>query len=129
MSTINTIILEGHVGQHPKASNGGKSFSSFSLAVHERYKREGEVVALTTWVNIVCFGSLADFTNQYVKKGYRLFVEGRLSSSTWTDKSGNKQTNLQVVAKKVRWDLPKTGTNDHYRIDEHENSPTPFDAQ
>ncbi len=103
-SAINTVVLEGHVGQDPKsAKESPNSFSTFSLAFNEKYKKDKETITKTTWIPVVCYGSLADIANLYITKGAHVLIEGRLSSSTWTDKSGQTRTDLQLVGSRIRF--------------------------
>lgn len=110
-NNINTVILEGNVGNQPNAAkNSEKSFAGFSIAVTKSYKKKdkNETVNSTTWVNIVCYGKLADIVNEHVVKGSRVLIEGELAENSYTDKQGNKASGIQVVANNVRFLSQKT---------------------
>ncbi len=92
MNGINKAIIVGRVGQDPRVTtfDNGSKVAQFSLATTERgYRtRDGrEVPEKTEWHNIVCHGSLADVVSKYVSKGSSLYVEGKLRSRKYTDKS------------------------------------------
>ena len=111
-SPLNKTLIEGFVGGDPKYRAGDTdskktAFSTFSIAVNETYQKAGERISKTTWIPVVCYGSLADIAKLYIEKGKRLLVDGKLSASTWTDKEGKTRTTLQIVASTFRFLDPK----------------------
>lgn len=96
--SVNKYIVIGNVGADPKIS--GKS-ARFSIATSESYKnREGERVEDTQWHSIVAFGKDAEYVEKYVKKGDKVYAEGKLKTSDWEGKlqvemNGAKVTSLQ----------------------------------
>ena len=101
--SLNKIMLIGNVGQDPETrySANNTAVTKYSLATQHSYKnQEGEWVNQTTWHNIVSF-NLADFFLNSIKKGAKLYVEGRLSKNDYTDKDGNKKYFTEVVAEKI----------------------------
>ena len=84
-------MLIGNAGKDPEVRHleGGSLLARFSLATTERYKdKNGELQELTEWHNIVCWRSLAERAEKFVKKGSQLYIEGRLRSRNWEDKNG-----------------------------------------
>jgi single-strand DNA-binding protein len=81
----------------------GTPIAKFSLATNERYKnRAGEWVDKTEWTDIVAWAGLAEICGKFVKKGSRICVEGKLSTSSWDDKdTGKKRYRTEVVASEV----------------------------
>lgn len=97
--SLNKIMLIGNLGQDAEtrftASN--LSVTSFSLATTNSYKgKDGNYVNETTWHNIVAY-SLSDFYKDVLKKGKKVYVEGRLSKRDYTDKEGNKRYVTEVI--------------------------------
>ena len=90
--SVNKVILIGHLGNDPVLNklNSGDSATSFSLATSEKYpnKQTGELIENTIWFNCEAYGKTADVIAQYVKKGHKLYVEGKLVENNYTDKSG-----------------------------------------
>lgn len=90
--SVNKVILIGHLGNDPVLNKltSGDSATSFSLATSEKYpnKQTGEMIENTIWFNCEAFGKPADVIAQYVKKGHKLYVEGKLVENNYTDKSG-----------------------------------------
>jgi single-strand DNA-binding protein len=100
--SVNKVILIGNLGKDPevKYTPSGTTVAKFSLATNERYKdKSGEWQDRTEWHNIVAWQRLAEIVGEYVKKGSKLYIEGRLQTSSWDDKeSGQKRYKTEVVA-------------------------------
>ncbi len=98
---VNKVFLLGNVGKDPeiRATQGGMTIASFSLATAERTKgQDGQWTDKTEWHNIVCFQRTAEVVRDYVKKGAQVFVEGRISNRSWDDKeSGQKKYRTEIL--------------------------------
>ena len=101
--SVNKVILVGNVGKDPevKYSPSGTPVAKFSLATNEKYKdRSDEWQERTEWHNIVAWQRLAEIVGEYVKKGAKLYIEGKLQSSSWDDReSGTKKYRTEIVAR------------------------------
>ena len=105
-NTINKVILVGHLGRNPEVKtfdNGGK-LANFSMATKEIWKDgKGERQEQTEWHNIVVRRtSSLTFTEQYLKKGMLVYVEGKLRSRSYKSKTGEDRTVLEVFAEDVQ---------------------------
>ena len=105
-NTINKVILVGHLGRNPEVKtfdNGGK-LANFSMATKEIWKdAKGERQEQTEWHNIVVRRSSSlTFTEQYMKKGMLVYVEGKLRSRSYKLKTGEDRTVLEVFAEDVQ---------------------------
>lgn len=92
--SVNKVILLGNVGKDPefKALPSGQPVVNFSLATSERYKdQQGNQQERTEWHNLVAYAKLAEIVRDYVKKGNKLYVEGRLTTRSWDDRETNKK--------------------------------------
>lgn len=101
---INKAILIGNVGKDPeiKTFEGGNSVASFSLATSESYKdRNGQKQQKTEWHNISIWGKLVDVVERYVKKGDRLYLEGKITTRQWEDKEGNKRYTTEIICNQM----------------------------
>lgn len=100
--SVNKVILVGNLGKDPevKYTPSGVPVAKFSLATNERYKdKAGEWQDRTEWHNIVAWQRLAEIVGEYVKKGSKIYIEGRLQTSSWEDKqSGEKKYRTEIVA-------------------------------
>jgi single-strand DNA-binding protein len=96
---VNTIYLIGNVGKDPeiRTTQGGATVASFSLATSERWKdNSGERHEQTTWHNCVVWGALSKVVEDYVNKGNKICVVGRLDKRKWEDREGNTREAVEV---------------------------------
>jgi len=103
--SVNKVILLGNVGKDPeiRSTGGGTMVANFGLATSERYKDgQGNWQDRTEWHNIVAYGRVAEIIRDYVKKGHKLFVEGRLTTRNWDDKeSGKKVYRTEIIVNEL----------------------------
>jgi single-strand DNA-binding protein len=99
--TVNKVLLLGNVGKDPEiaSTNGGTLVAKLSLATSERFKdKQGEWQDRTEWHNLVAYARGAEILRDYVRKGSKLYVEGRLTTRSWDDKeSGRKMYRTEVM--------------------------------
>lgn len=97
---MNVIHLIGRVGKDPEIKNleSGTKVAKFSLAVSEKFTRNGERVEETEWFNIAIFGKLAEVAEKYVNKGDKLQVSGKFRSREYEDKEGITRRAYEVNA-------------------------------
>ena len=104
--SVNKVILIGNLGKDPevKYTPGGMAVAKFSLATSFRSKDKntGEWVDHTDWHNIVVWDKLAGIAGEYLKKGSPVYVEGRLRTRKWQDKSGNDRYTTEIVANEMQ---------------------------
>jgi single-strand DNA-binding protein len=101
MPALNRVQLIGRLGKDPesRSTSTGKKVTQFSLAVGDRWKSaEGETKEHTEWVNIEAWGRLGEICQQYLHKGKLVFLEGRLRTDKFDDKSGETKYFTKVVA-------------------------------
>jgi len=101
MPALNRVQLIGRLGKDPDSrfTPTGKKVVHFSLAVSNRWKSaEGEAKESTEWVNIEAWGRLGEICAQYLHKGSLVFLEGRLKTDKFDDKSGETKYYTKVVA-------------------------------
>lgn len=98
---VNKVILIGNVGADPEVRylDGGVAVANLRLATTERYRnKNGENVDQTEWHNIVLWRGLAEVVEKYVRKGMRLYIEGRLRTRSWDDQNGAKRYTTEIYA-------------------------------
>ncbi|HKD64425.1 MAG TPA: single-stranded DNA-binding protein [Candidatus Acidoferrales bacterium] len=104
--SVNKAILVGRLGRDPETrfTSGGQAVANFTLATDETFKdRSGERQKRTEWHRIVLWGKLAEITQQYLKKGMLVYIEGRIQTRQWEDKrDGQKRTTTEIVANVMR---------------------------
>ena len=100
--SVNKVILVGNLGKDPevKYTSTGTPVAKFSLATNEGYKdKNGQWQDRTEWHNIVAWQRLAEIVGEYVKKGSKVYIEGRLQTSSWDDKeTGQKKYKTEIIA-------------------------------
>lgn len=110
---INKVILYGNLTRNPetKALPSGASVSSFSIATNRSWKdKDGKKQESVEYHNIVAFGKQADLIAQYIKKGSGIYVEGRLQTRSWDDKtSGEKKYRTEVVVESFQFGPKRDG--------------------
>ena len=92
--SLNKVLLIGNVGRDPEVRNlsNNSIVARFSLATSEKFKlKSGELQEQTEWHNIVCWRALAELAEKYIKKGSRLYIEGRIRTNSWIDKNSNEK--------------------------------------
>jgi single-strand DNA-binding protein len=103
--SVNKVILVGNVGQDPevKYTASGVPVAQVSLATNERFKdRSDQWQDRTEWHSVVAWQRLAEIVGEYVRKGSKLYIEGKLQTSSWEDKhSGERKYRTEVVARDI----------------------------
>jgi single-strand DNA-binding protein len=99
--SVNKVTLVGNVGKDPeiKFAANGNAIASFSLATTDRTKDQGgNWTDRTEWHNLVAFQRTAEIIRDYVKKGSKLYIEGRIQTRSWDDKnSGEKKYRTEII--------------------------------
>ena len=99
MAYLNKIQIIGNIGRDPETRMAGETkVSNFSVAVTEKYKgRDGQMQEKTEWIKIVFWGRQAEICEQYLKKGSSVYIEGKLETRSWDDKTtGEKKYQTEV---------------------------------
>jgi single-strand DNA-binding protein len=103
---INKVILIGNLGKDPEVrymANGG-AVCNVTLATTESWKdkQSGEQKDKTEWHNIVFYRRLAEIAGEYLRKGSQIYVEGKLQTRKWQDKSGNDRYTTEIIANEMQ---------------------------
>lgn len=130
MASLNKVMLIGNLGRDPETRYlpSGGAVCNFSIATSERFNdKSGQKQERTEWHNIVMYGKLAEIAQQYLKKGSNVYVEGRIQTSKWQDKTtGQDKYRTEIVADQMQMLGGRGGAgaggNDEYN---QEYSPAP----
>jgi single-strand DNA-binding protein len=102
---VNKVLLLGNVGKDPeiRATAGGLAVANFSLATADRAKDpQGNWTDKTEWHTLVALGRTAEIVRDYVKKGTQLYIEGKLQTRSWDDKtSGEKKYRTEILVNEL----------------------------
>jgi len=130
--SVNLVILVGNVGQDPEMRylQSGTAVTNFSLATNRRWRaNDGALAEETTWHRIVAWAKLAEQCNEYLSKGRKVHIQGRLSTRTYQAQDGSQRTVTEVIAERMvmldsRRDAPgngqTTGDDETYDVDEND---------
>ena len=102
---VNKVILIGNSGADPELryTPGGTAVSNFSIATNESWTdSSGERQERTEWHRIVVWGRLAEICNQYLRKGSKVYIEGKLQTRSWEGQDGLKRYTTEVVARDMQ---------------------------
>lgn len=101
-ASLNKVMLIGNVGRDPEMrfTPSGTAVTTFSVATNRRIRsQDGQWTDETEWHNVVTFEKLAEQCNEYLNKGRKVYIEGRLQTRSWDDKdSGQKKYRTEIVA-------------------------------
>ena len=103
--SVNKVIILGNLGQDPevRSTQGGQMVANLRLATNRTWTdRNGQRQEQTEWHSVVAWGKLAEIIEQYLKKGDQVYFEGRLQTSSWEDKSGEKRYKTEIVAQEMQ---------------------------
>ncbi|TDJ41855.1 MAG: single-stranded DNA-binding protein [Gammaproteobacteria bacterium] len=119
---VNKAILIGNLGRDPEIrhTQGGAAVTRFSLATSDswRDKQTGEQQERTEWHNVVCFARLAEVAGEYLRKGSKVYIEGRIQSRKWQDKEGQDRYTTEIIANDMQMLDSRGGGYDGQRSDD-----------
>ena len=129
--TMNKILIIGNLGSDPEMryTPKGNPVTSFTVATNRRYTTaEGETREETEWFRVSAWNRLAESSNNYLQRGGKVYVEGRLSSRTYVANDGQTRVSLDVTASNITF-LPtstsaETSSNKNNSQFESNNQPT-----
>lgn len=125
---INKVILIGNLGNDPdvRYTAGGAAVANISVATSEswRDKESGEQQERTEWHRVVFFGRLAEIVSEYLRKGSKVYVEGRLQTRKWQDKDGNDRYSTEIVANEMQMLDSRGGAGDFNQSAPAGNAPS-----
>ena len=102
MAGVNKVILIGNLGADPEVRHlqNGTPVANLRLATSETYKdrQTGERREQTEWHNVVLWRGLAEITEKYLRKGSKVYIEGKLRTRQWQDKDGQTRYTTEIVA-------------------------------
>ena len=105
MASINKAIIVGNLGNDPEIrySSGGDAIANMNIATTDSWKdKNGDKQEKKEWHRVVIFGKLAEICEEYLKKGSQVYIEGKLQTRKWTDKSDIERYTTEIVADKMQ---------------------------
>ncbi len=130
--SVNKVILIGNLGKDPEVRHleNGAAVANFSIATSENYKdrKTGEKVSQTEWHNIVAWRGLAEIAEKYLKKGAKVYIEGKLKTRTWQDKDGNNRYSTEIITDNLTMlgsTVEPMASSNQEKPTENESKPSP----
>lgn len=114
MSSLNKVTIIGNVGKDPeiRQSNNGDSIANLTVATTESWKsKDGTKQDKTEWHRVVIFGKLSEVVEKYLKKGDKVYFEGKLQTRKWTDKDGVERYSTEIVVDGFNGKMIMLGNN------------------
>lgn len=103
---VNKVILIGNVGQDPETVflTSGSQVTNISLATSESWndKQTGEKKEKTEWHKVTFFGKLAEIASEYLRKGSKVYIEGKLQTDKWQDNNGQDRYTTKIMSHKMQ---------------------------
>ena len=125
---VNKVILIGNLGAKPeyRVMDNKRPVANFSVATREEWKdkESGEKRDKTEWHRVSFFGPVADIAKQYLDKGSKVYVEGKLQTRKWQDKEGNDRWTTEIIGNELTM-LGSKETSDTFS-ESNQTSDTPF---
>ena len=103
---VNIAIVVGNLGKDPEVrfTQSGRAMANFSVATSDSWTgQDGNRQERTEWHNIVVWGKQAELCGQYLSKGRQVFIQGRIQTRSWEDKTGNTRYTTEIVAQRVQF--------------------------
>ncbi len=130
---VNKAIIIGNLGNAPEMryTADQRAIASFSVATSEvwRDKNTNEEVNRTEWHRISVFGKLAEICGQYLNKGSKVFIEGRIQTRKWQDQSGNDRYTTEIIANEMQMLDSRGSANNATGAIENNQQPSQMAAQ
>jgi single-strand DNA-binding protein len=125
---VNKFIGIGNLGKDPEMRfmPDGKAVTNFSIAISEKYKdKSGEAKEVTEWVNVAFFGKLAEIAGEYLKKGSKVYIEGKMKTEKYS-KDGVDRYTTKIIGEKMEMlsskgdtvDTPKSKPVETFEMDD-----------
>jgi single-strand DNA-binding protein len=105
MAVLNKVMLIGNLGRDPEVRYmpSGDAITTLNIATTDTWKdKSGEKQERTEWHRVVMFSKLAEIAGEYLKKGSQVYIEGRLQTRKWTDKSNIERYTTEIVADRMQ---------------------------
>ena len=124
--TLNKVILIGNVGDDVKIHqfDDNNKIGRFPLATSESYtsRETGEKVSQTEWHNIIVRNKVAEMFEKFVKKGDKLYIEGKLKSRKWQDQNGQDRYTTEIIVSEFTFLTPKSSGSGEYNSPQNETN-------
>ncbi|MEK6201726.1 MAG: single-stranded DNA-binding protein [Desulfobulbaceae bacterium] len=112
---LNKVMLIGNLGKDPEIryTQSGTAVATFNVATTESWKdKDGQKQESTEWHRVVAWQKLAETCGEYLHKGSKVYIEGKLQTRKWQDQNGNDKFTTEIVAREMKMLSPRGGAGD-----------------
>ena len=106
MPSLNKATILGHLGRDPEQRflSNGEAVTNFSIATSESWKDKntGDKKESTEWHRVTCYRRLAEIAGQYLRKGSLVYIEGKITTRKWQDKTGADRYTMEIIANEMK---------------------------
>jgi len=120
---VNKIILIGNLGADPdvRYTQAGTAVATLRMATTERFKgKDGQMQDQTEWHRVIAFSRLAEICGEYLHKGSKVYIEGKIQTRKWTDQNGTEKFTTEIIAREMKMLDGKGGQS------EQQQEPEPY---
>lgn len=128
---MNKVLIIGNLGRDPelKHTQSGQAVANFSVATSEKWKdKAGDWQEKTEWINCVAWGKLGEICSEYLHKGSKVYVEGKLQTRKWQDQNGADRHTTEVVLSEMKMLDGKKQENGQQRQERNDNGGGDYDV-
>jgi single-strand DNA-binding protein len=112
---VNKAIIVGNLGADPEVryTQAGSQVATFNVATTERWRdKDGSMQESTEWHRVVAWAKLAEICGEYLRKGSKVYIEGRIQTRKWQDQNGNDRYTTEIIAREMKMlDSRSTGND------------------
>lgn len=123
---LNKVMIIGHLGKDPeiRTTQNGKKVATFNVATTEKFKdATGQRKESTEWHKVCVWMQLADIVEKYLKKGSKVYIEGKLQTRSWGDDNGQKRYMTEIIGKQMQMLDGKPGSQESSEKNPQEDLP------
>ena len=109
---VNKAIIIGNLGNDPEIryTQSGAQVATFTVATSEKWKgQDGQMQESTEWHRIVAWSKLAEICGEYLHKGSKVYIEGKIQTRKWQDQNGNDKYTTEIIARDMKMLSPRGG--------------------
>ncbi len=131
MRGVNKVILIGNLGRDPEVryTQGGSAVATLNIATSDSWTdQSGQKQERTDWHRVIVWRKLAEIAKEYLSKGQRVYIEGRIQTRSWDDRDGNKRYTTEIVANQMIMLGGRGGGDDFSREEPPAPPEEPFEA-
>jgi len=130
---VNKVILIGNLGRDPETryTPDGLAVSNITVATAESWKdrQTGQQQERTEWHRVVMYARLGEIASEYLRKGSKVYIEGKIRTNKWQDKSGNDRYTTEIIANEMQMLDSKGGSSESYNKPQQTRQQTPHQQE